>query len=62
LATVRNADNKWRFETEDKAKLMGGSRRKRILLLGEALGAFSIAPASGTHEQDKEKVYERPQF
>jgi hypothetical protein len=33
-----------------------------IWVLGEALGACSIAPASGTREQDKEKVYERPQF
>jgi hypothetical protein len=33
-----------------------------ICSLGEALGAFSIAPASGTHEHDKERVYERTQF
>jgi len=33
-----------------------------IWSLGEALGAFSIAPTSGTHEQDKERVYEHTQF
>ena len=27
-----------------------------------ALSGFSIAPASGTHEQDKERVYELTQF
>jgi hypothetical protein len=33
-----------------------------IWVLGEALGAFSIAPASGTHEQAKERGYEYTQF
>jgi hypothetical protein len=33
-----------------------------IRVLGEALGAFSIAPASGIHGQDKERVYEGTQF
>jgi hypothetical protein len=33
-----------------------------VWVLGEALGAFSIAPASGTNGQDKERVYEHTQF